>query len=313
MAKVMVVGGIFLGPDRVRALGRAGVGMLVAVAGLAMPTRGAAQRVEVPGAPWGASRATVIAGIERLGFRAEQDTAAGPRFETVAFHSDAATLAAIFGSNGLAMLNQLHVLPPDQAHRRFGELRDSLVRLLGEPDSAGGAPVWVRPDGHVRLFVRPDSAGLSSAAILNRASPTYLAEMRAAYRRLVRDDRRQLRWVAARVDSARWRALAVKDSVALTFDRGSVEKQPSGAWRLTVRWDWLVPQRGGGMRYDAMVEQTEIRCDEGTYRRGRTEWFLGERSAGTPASRWGGWSRPVPTSGGGVIVRELCDYARELP
>ncbi|HEX9938983.1 MAG TPA: surface-adhesin E family protein [Longimicrobium sp.] len=213
------------------------------------------------------------------------------------------------------MLNTLHLLPPDQASRRFGELRDSLVRVLGQPDSAGPEPMWVRRDGRVRLFVRPDSGGLASAAVLNRASPTYVSELRSAYQAVVVRNARQRwqPWVASRVDTLWWRPLHVQDSLALNFVRSSVERTAQGAWRVTVRWDWLNPQREGQATYDMMIHETEVHCDQGTYRTGRVSWFLGQRMLEGLKRRFREWQRPVPTSAGEVIVREFCAYARGLP
>jgi hypothetical protein len=62
-----------------------------------------------------------------------------------------------------------------------------------------------------------------------------------------------------------------------------------------------------------MVHATEVRCGEGTYRVGRTQWLLRETPGDATSARWGRWNRPVPTSGGNVIVSRFCDYARTLP
>lgn len=287
--------------------------VLVAAATLAAPATVCAQQVAVAAAPWGAQKPAVVAGLQQLGWQAEPDTASQVGLATATFLAGHTRVAAIFGPSGLAMLNELHLLPPDAARRRSGELRDSLVRVLGEPDSAGPAPVWVRPDGQVRLSVRSDSAGILSAAVLTRASPTYMTELRAAYQAVVRNARQQWQpWVASRVDTLRFRPLYVQDSLSLLFIPSSVERADQGAWRVTVRWDWLTPRREGRATYDMMIHETEVRCDEGTYRMGRVSWFLG-RNMLEGLKRRGRWERPVPTSAGDVIVREFCAYARGLP
>ena len=250
--------------------------VLVAAATLAAPATASAQQVAVAAAPWGAPKPVVVAGLQQLGWQAEPDTASRVGLATATFLVGNTRVAAIFGASGLAMLNELHLLPPDAARRRFGELRDSLVRVLGQPDSAGPAPVWVRPDGQVRLSVRSDSAGIRSAAVLTRASPTYMAELRAAFQAVVRNARQQWQpWVASRVDTLRFRPLHVQDSAALSFVHSEVERAAQGAWRVTVRWDWLAPQREGQATYDMMIHETEVHCDQGTYRTGRVSWFLG--------------------------------------
>ncbi|HEU4557939.1 MAG TPA: surface-adhesin E family protein [Longimicrobium sp.] len=288
---------------------------LAAVAALVAPASASAQRVAVAAAPWRAQRPAVVAGLQQMGFQPEPDTAGEPGLAIATFRAGDTRVAAIFGPSGLAMLNTLYLLPPDQARRRFGELRDSLVRVLGQPDSAGPEPMWVRRDGRVRLFVRPDSGGLASAAVLNRASPTYVSELRSAYQAVVvRNARQQWQpWVAARVDTLWWRPLHVRDSLALNFVRTSVERTAQGAWRVAVRWDWLTPQGEGRATYDTMVHETEVDCDQGTYRTGRVSWFLRRDMVEGIKPRWREWQRPVPTSAGDVIVREFCAYARGLP
>jgi hypothetical protein len=62
-----------------------------------------------------------------------------------------------------------------------------------------------------------------------------------------------------------------------------------------------------------MIHETEVHCDQGTYRTGRVSWFLGRNMVEGRKPRFGEWQRPVPTSGGDVIVREFCAYARGLP
>jgi hypothetical protein len=294
-------------------LNRFAAALIVAAAVMA-PASASAQQVAVPAAPWGAQKPAVVAGLQQMGFQPEPDTANEIGIGVATFRSGNTRVAAMFGSSGLAMLNTLHLVPPDEARRRFGELRDSLVRVLGEPDSAGPRPFWRRPDGQVRLFVRPDSGGLSSAAILNRSSPTYVAELQAAYQVAMRNARQQWRpWVASRVDTLQWAPISMQDSTALTFERGSVQRAAQGAWRVTVRWDWLEPMRDEGLTYDAMVHQTEIRCEESTYRLGKVEWFLAARKVDSVTGRWGRWETPVRTSGSDVFVREFCAYARGLP
>ena len=293
---------------------RRSTAMLAAAAVLAVPARGAAQRIEVPAAPWGSARAEVIQGIQGLGYEAVADTSGAAGLVSVTFTAGGTQLVAVFGPNGLAMLNQIQQLPPPEARRRLAELRDSVTRVLGPPDTAGVHPIWVRPDGRLQLHVRPDSGGLTSAAIVGRARPNYIAELAAVYRqvmRAVQDERAG--WLDARLDSSRWVRLFAKDSAAISIDRSSVERLEGGAWRVTVRWDWLVPQRDGRLRYDAMVHGTEVRCDEGTYRMGRTQWYLGETPGQSTGARWGRWNTPVPTSGGAVIVTRFCEYARGLP
>lgn len=284
----------------------------VLAAALGMPVGAAAQRIEVPGAPWGATRADVARAFEGLGYRILPDTVAMAIFSATFSRGDGIEHLAVYGPNGLAMLSQIHRLPPPEARLRFGALRDSLVRVLGPPDSAHRT-IWVRADGRIELFVRPDSAGLASAAILNRARPNHLTELAAAYQATAQAvQARHDAWHAARIDSSRWTRLALADSLGMSFERASVERRQGGAWRVRVRWDWLAPRRQGRQTYDALVHATEIDCANGTFRMGRMQWFLGERRV-VDIDSWDPVTRPVAGSADEVMVRELCRYAQALP
>jgi hypothetical protein len=283
-------------------------GRLALAALLALPARGAAQRIEVPAAPWGSARPAVIAGIERLGYVTVQDTLASLGLPLLTFVAGSAQLSAAFDSTGLVMLIQIQRLPSPEAQRRFAEMRDSLVRVLGEPDSAGTPLFWTRPDGRIRLRLVPDSSGLTSAAIVTRAAPNSLEALRLNLLKGLRARRQWQGWVAARVDTLRWVPLLVKDTMAISFDRESVERRPSGAWRLTVRWDLLVPTDRGRWRFDAIVHESEVRCDEGTYRMGRGWLRLGTATVASTGSGWDRFAPPVPTSGNEVIMLEFCAW-----
>lgn len=285
-------------------------------AALGMPVGAAAQRIEVPDAPWGAARADVARAFEGLGYRILPDTAGLAGFITT-FERGGTEFVAIFGEKGLAMLNRSERLPRAEAQRRLAALRDSLVGVLGQPDSARRT-MWVRPDGRIELHIRPDSGRPTSSAILNRSGPNHRNDLLTVYlatRAAIRI--RPAPWLTPRLDVARWEPLFADTSTAISIERASVRRlEEAGAWRVTVRWDWRAPRSNGPREYDALVHATEVRCGEGTYRMGAAQWFLGEAAGDTTPDRtpdrWGRWNQPVANSGGSVIVRDFCDYAQRL-
>jgi len=277
-----------------------------------MPIGAAAQRIEVPHAPWGAARADVVRAFEGLGYRILPDTAGIAGFTTT-FGLGGVEFVAIFGQNGLAMLNRAERLPRAEAQRRFAVLRDSLVGVLGPPDSARGT-MWVRPDGRIVLHVRPDSGRPTASAILNRSGPNHRNDLLTVYLATSAAIRiRPAAWLTPRLDVARWEPLFADTTKAISIERASVQRlEEAGAWRVTVRWDWRAPRPNAERTYDALVHATEVRCGEGTYRMGAAQWFLGETAGETTPDRWGRWNPPVANSGGAVIVRDFCDYAQRL-
>jgi hypothetical protein len=281
-------------------------------AAVMMPIGAAGQRIEVPDAPWGATRADVARTFEGLGFRVLPDTAGLAGFTTT-FGRGGTEFVAIFGQNGLAMLNRSERLPRAEAQRRFTVLRDSLVGVLGQPDSARRT-MWVRPDGRIQLHVRSDSGRPTSLAILNRSGPNYRNDLLTVYlatRSAIRI--RPAAWLTPRLDVARWEPLFADTATAISVERASVQRlEEAGAWRVTVRWDWRAPRPNGQRTYDALVHATEVRCGEGTYRMGAAQWFLGETASEAAGEGWGRWNQPVANSGGWVIVRDFCDYAQRL-
>ena len=282
----------------------------VVAAALAVPRPGAAQQVALPTVPWGASPSVVSAAVQQLGFKVDSIELTGLSFAR--FSAGPTVLAATFGASGLFMLNQIHALPPPQARQRFQELRDSLVKVLGEPDSVGTRPVWVRPDGRILLWVRPDSGRLGSAAILSRARPNYAAELAAAYREAMRQvEADPVRWIEARLDTIRWKPLARSDSQAVALDKTRVDRRSGDTWRIWVRWDYRVPVTTPSRIYDLVVQALEIGCAEGTYRPGESVSMLRGRNAALLTSRWGTRSRPAPPSVEAEIVARFCAYARE--
>jgi hypothetical protein len=283
----------------------------VLAAALALPRPGVAQQVAFPTVPWGASPTAVAAAIQQLGFTLDSMELTGLPFAE--FSAGSTRLVATFGPSGLAMLNQIHPLPPPLARRRLEELRDSVVRVLGEPDSAGARPKWIRPDGYLQLFVRPDSAGLSSAAVLNRASPSWVAELRASYREAIRRaEADPVRWIEARLDTMRWHPLVPGDSMVVSVDKTGVERRSGDTWRVRTRRDYRVPVAAAGHSYDTIAQRVEIGCAEGTFRPGESISVLAERNPRLLTTGWGARSRPAPPSLEQAIVSAFCAYARGL-
>lgn len=284
----------------------------VLAAALGMPVGAGAQRIEVPDAPWGATRADVARAFEGQGYRTLPDTAGLAGFITT-FDRGGTEVVAIFGEKGLAMLNRSERLPRAEAQRRFAALRDSLVGVLGQPDSARRT-LWVRPDVRIELHVRPDSGRPTAELLLNRAGPNYRNDLLTVYlatRAAIRI--RLAPWLTRRLDVARWEPLFADSSTAISIERASVRRlEEDGAWRVTVRWDWRAPRPNGPREYDALVHATEVRCGEGTYRMGAAQWFLGETAGEARGEGWGRWNQPVANSGGAVIVRDFCAYAQRL-
>jgi hypothetical protein len=292
---------------------RAALAILLTAA-LAAPRPGAAQKVAVPQAPWQAGESAVTAGLVGLGYPLRPDTASQRGLRVLHFGAGTTELAAVFGSQGLAMLNEIYDLPEVEARQRLGVLRDSLERQLGPPDSVGEEVTWKRRDGDVRLYYRRAAGALPSSAVFSRASPTYLPELRASYRAAVGPEgMNRAAWLRSRADFSHYLPLFVSDTAAITFDSSSVEKQGEGHWRVTVRWDWLTPQPTGGIRFDTMMQPTEVRCDRNLYRVRAITLLLGTRVVLRRGNQWTAWRNPPPTSALAVIVREICGHMAEHP
>jgi hypothetical protein len=286
--------------------------VILFTAALAAPRAGAAQQVEVLQAPWQAAESTVTAGMLGLGYQLKPDTASQQGLRVLHFSAGATDLAAVFGSQGLAMLNEIYQLPEVEARQRLSVLRDSLERALGRPDSVGWEVTWKRRDGDVRLFYRRAAGALPSSAVFSRASPTYLPELRASYHAAVgAEAMSRAAWLKSRVDSVHYLPLFVSDTAAITFDSTSLEKREEGEWRVTVRWDWQTPQPTGGIRFDTMIQPTEVRCGRNLYRVRAVTLLLGTRVVLRRGNVWTAWRNPPPTSGLAVIVREICGYVAE--
>jgi hypothetical protein len=281
--------------------------------GLAVAQSGAAQQAALHDLPWGTSPTATVASLQQRGLRLDSMSLTGFRFAE--FSAGSARVIAGFGQSGLIMLNQMHPLPQALAGARFQELRDSLARVLGAPDSTGARPLWIRPDGEVRLFIRADSNGPGARVIVNRSSPNAVAELRASYREVIRETEADpTRWIEARLDTMRWHILVPGDSMVFTVDKTGAEKRPRDSWRVRTRRDFRVPVVERGRRpYDTIAQMMEISCGDGTFRLGEGITVLAERNPQVIRSGWSAPARPAAGSVEEAIVTSFCEYARGLP